>query len=239
MKKKKKGAFEKKLKAYSAVATGALLLAPSANAAVQYSGIQNIDLNFGQQTYILNLNGDAVNDFSFDVWTSNSVATGVGIYPLTANASWIDDYSYYDPARLPAGYLVQNTLIYTPTYNWDNESNDTLASTVTDSTSGMFNNRIGCIGVRFDVGVAAPDIRYGWIQFQGTVTPGVSATGRIIDWAYEDTGAPILTGAGGPPGTCASAPPTPVPTFNQWGLIVLIALLAGAGTLMLRKREEA
>lgn len=49
MGKKKKKALDKKLKAYSAAAAGALLLAPSAQAAVQYSGIQNLPVNIGTE----------------------------------------------------------------------------------------------------------------------------------------------------------------------------------------------
>ncbi len=237
---KKKGTFEKKLKAYSAVAAGSLLLAPSANAAVQYSGLQNIDLNFGNQSYSLDINSDGVTNFYFGVNTTNTTtATRVWIYPSSANAYWIDDgATYFDPARLSANYLVQNTLLNPATYSWDNESYDTLASTSIFSTSGMFNNRTGCIGVRFfDVTGAQ---RYGWVQFSGTSIQGVSATGRIIDWAYEDQGAPILTGAGGPLGTCSPPAPTvSVPTLNQWGLFALIALLAGAGVTVLRKQEKA
>ena len=53
--------------------------------------------------------------------------------------------------------------------------------------------------------------------------------GTVIDWAYEDTCGSIPAGDRG-------APLIPVPTLNQWGLLALVALLAGAGVMVLRKQ---
>lgn len=59
----------------------------------------------------------------------------------------------------------------------------------------------------------------------------------------EDSSFFIAGGYANPPQlvvTYALLPtPTAVPTITEWGIIILIALLAGAGTLMLRKRQES
>ncbi len=53
----------------------------------------------------------------------------------------------------------------------------------------------------------------------------------IIDWAYEDTpDTPILAGATG-------VVPQPIPTLNEWGMIVLMTLLAGAAAWKMNKPE--
>ncbi len=234
MNKKKKGKFEKKLKAYSAVAASTLLLAPSANAAIQYSGLQNLTVSPGNDVMV-DMDGDTNTDVRF--WVNTSY------YP-TYNNVWIDlDIGYSatsfiaesalhsDPANLPSNYLIQSTLS-APNY-WTNTTNpfSTLAGTCTtycrsygSSTWGNFNPAIGYIGVRFP---AACGSALGWIRFQG-ISP---TQGTVIDWAYEDTCAPILAGDRG-------APLIPVPTLNQWGLFALVALLAGAGVIGLRKQEE-
>lgn len=81
--------------------------------------------------------------------------------------------------------------------------------------------------MRFSAGCGTA---YGWIQYDGTNAP---VSGTIIDWAYESScGTPILAGDMG-------APAVGVPTLNQWGLMILIGLLAGAGALILRKKEQA
>lgn len=228
--KKKKAIFEKKLKAYSVAAAGTLLLAPSANADVQYSGIQNFEF-IGNGHYYLDIDGDATDDFRFNYGFHRTIEI-VEIYPLTTDASWIEDDVW--PANLSFNYLIQNAL---PTFYWyrGSRNNDLEFQTYYDYENGrgaFFNNR-GYIGVRFRSNICRdPDYHYGWIQYDGdTIFPIKSGT--IIDWAYEENcNTPILAGDTG-------APPVSVPTLNQWGLFALIALLAGAGVTRLRKQEEA
>ncbi len=232
---KKKGKFEKKLKAYSAVAAGTLLLAPSANAAVVYSGLQNIQISAANNSEGIDLNNDGVDDFRIGRSATGSWHLWMSLQ--TNGVSNINESLRYDPARLDTGYLIQSTLPG-PLY-WSNDSSETLAGTFTYGgtlTAGNFNSTAGCIGVRFNTVAGAP--RFGWIYLDGTLSASRMAT--IVDWAYEDQGASILSGAGGPAGTCSPPAPTvSVPTLNQWGLILLIGLLAGAGVTVLRKQEKA
>jgi hypothetical protein len=67
---------------------------------------------------------------------------------------------------------------------------------------GNFGGKRGYMGVRFNISGKA---HYGWIQFDGTLSRGTSAT--IVDWAYEDQ--PGKTIAAGDTGLA------PIPTLNQ------------------------
>ncbi len=245
--KKKKTTFEKKLKAYSAVAAGTLLLAPSANAAVQYSGLQNISVGPGSP-FSIDLNNDG--NFDFDVtyssWQIGYTFTfrfGAGyeikLAPVTSGSSQIVDL--VGAARLPSNYFIGATLAGTVNY-WDSDGHElnahkfSIFSPNYFYTDGNFNNLTGYIGVSFNTACGKA---YGWIQYSGDTDfnggsnrMGSTIQGTVIDWAYEDTCAPILAG------DIVGAPPVGVPTLNHWGLFALIALLAGAGVLRLRKQEE-
>jgi len=88
---------------------------------------------------------------------------------------------------------------------------------------GKFNGQEGYIGVRFLIG---PNTHYGWIRFRGAAD---NSSGTIIDWAYEDVaGAPIHL----------QAPPAPVPTLNEWGVIILMGLILMEGTRRLKRKME-
>ncbi len=238
--KKKKTTFEKKLKAYSAVAAGTLLLAPSANAAVQYSGLQNLPVinplggpNISQR---IDLNGDGIDDFKFVArstgWIFSSVEY-IGIWPHTSGdiggKGWVDSINSGMPANLPSNYLIQDRLANSSVNTWYSVF-DYIIFEASIYTGGNFIEQSGYIGVRFNsAGCHAPDYLLGWIQFEGISF----REGTIIDWAYEEKcNTPIFAGA------IEGGPLLSIPVLNQWGLFVLIALLAGAGVRVLRKKEE-
>ncbi len=78
------------------------------------------------------------------------------------------------------------------------------------------------VGVRF---TNATGEHFGWIQV--ILTAGSSSL-TIVDWAWEDEAdTPILAGAG----------IKVVPTLNEWGLIVLMTLLAGAAAWKMKQPE--
>jgi hypothetical protein len=228
MKGKKKTGLEKRLMAYTAAAVGALAMVPSAEAVVHYSGPKNLTVN-PQNPVAVDLNNDSVTDFRFigygyQVSTPYSSGFGVvGIIPETSKGvggtgvigvpgAYFTYLSY--PTRLATGYNIQSSKD-----KWSNAYAGLLAGGLKFTSNGKsysypfgnFNNAAGCIGVRFNTDNG---MRYGWIRFQGT-SP---SSGIIKDWAYEDSGGPI---------EACVAPAVNVPTLNQWGIMVLIALLAG------------
>ncbi|MEA3385539.1 MAG: IPTL-CTERM sorting domain-containing protein [Thermodesulfobacteriota bacterium] len=219
MAKRKKKPFDKRLKAYTAAAAGALIVVPAAaQTAVHYSGPQNIGIDLGNPLYALDMNSDGNDDFSF----SFSFSYSIGINSDASGRGHIDETVNHDPANLPANYTIRPGLT-AANYYWNTGWN-TLAGIY--ATSGNFVGQRGYIGVRFNT---AAGTKYGWIQFESNAA---STNGTIIDWAWEDSGEPILAG------DTKGQAPTAIPTLNQWGLIALIALLSAAGLKTLPKREE-
>jgi hypothetical protein len=214
---KKKTGVEKHLMAYAAAAVGALALVPAAEAVVHYSGPENLTLNPQNSPVTVDLNSDGANDFSFSaVSNTQKNAEGYSAVFLSLSKSGtgaigsVGPYNYFYPARFATGYKIQNSLQNTHLI-WSNRSYGTLEWE--GSKYGNFNNATGCVGVRFNTDNG---VRYGWIRFQGT-SP---SSGVIKDWAYEDSGGPIDA-------CVVPKQAVNVPTLNQWGIMVLIALLAG------------
>lgn len=93
------------------------------------------------------------------------------------------------------------------------------------SCDGPFAETPGYLGVRFDIGA---NTHYGWIQLVTAVGEGVRSV-TIIDWAYNDEpGVPIHVG------TTSDE----IPTLNEWGLLILAALIMAGGGWSLRRKEE-
>ncbi|ETR65781.1 MAG: hypothetical protein OMM_13722 [Candidatus Magnetoglobus multicellularis str. Araruama] len=95
---------------------------------------------------------------------------------------------------------------------------------------GNFLGKTGFIGVQFQQG---NDTHYGWIHFEG---PNPPTYGKIIDWGYEsEPDTPILAGA--PKYTQPTKTHT-IPTLNEWGMLILMALILEEGLRRMR-REKA
>ena len=209
--------MDKRLAAYSVAAAGMLAVAPAADAAIQYSGPRNIVINLGNQNVLIDLNNDGNDDFQF-VLSSNSSYFYMSLGQ--SGRSVIAEQINHRPAILPNNYQVKDAL--NNPYYW---TSSVSSSTLAGPNNGNFKGKRGFLGVKFNT---AGGIRHGWVQIDGTSWP---AQGIIVDWAYEDTGAPIAAGVTGNTGTGTVA----VPTANLWGLLILIALLAGTSLKMMKK----
>ncbi len=78
------------------------------------------------------------------------------------------------------------------------------------------------IGIRFTNETGE---HFGWIQVDLAAN---SASITILDWAYEDTPGESIT---------AGTTMTVIPTLNEWGIIVLMTLLAGAAAWKMKQPE--
>ena len=89
VKKKLQGTIDKQLKIYSAVAAGVLALAPSAEAARHYSGLQNLPVD-PSTSQVIDLNGDGTSEFVFQYFAG--YPKGPYLFGMN-NASFIRDGS--------------------------------------------------------------------------------------------------------------------------------------------------
>ena len=225
--KKKTAGFERRLRAYSAAAAGLLVLAPAADAAIRYSGPQSITVDSGNPLVSLDIDNDGTNDFAMKYFmssTTDSTRKGHMIMGYTESNQAILTGSYPLVDNLPSQYLIKSSLSSPRTWKYAGLM-DLVYSTETSKIEyGNFLGTQGCIGVRFQT---SGGTRYGWIGYGATADAG---QGTITGWAYEDTGAPIRA--------CDTGMvTTTVPTLNQWGMMALIALLAGGAVTTLRRRE--
>lgn len=238
--KKKTAGFERRLRAYSAAATGLLVLAPAADAAIRYSGPMSITVDGGNPLVFVDIDNDGTNDFAI-YYFENMGATTTTKYTTTTTTTYskghmILGYNYSNQAiltgsypyfvdNLPSQYLIKSSLSSPRLWKYAGVMDFVYTTGTFKIGYGQFLGTHGCIGVRF---LISGEMRYGWIGYGATADAG---QGTITGWAYEDTGAPIRA--------CDTGlVATTVPTLNQWGMMALIALLAGGAVTALRRRER-
>lgn len=239
-----------------AVAFGAVLgLAQPSLAAIHYSGPRNLPLNnaFVSQMVDFTSIGQAT-DFSFDYTTSGATGPGTrgnadgarranrrqakaarnGARATSNNLCLMyaqggaeavcagSPPSYSLARNFPVNYNINSAL--SP---WRSAWSFVLNGNWTPwGTGASFNSQTGYVGVRVPVTGSPGHFYYGWIRYRGNS----DGTGTIIDWAYEDQqDVTISAGATG----VSSA--TPIPALDEWGALLLFALLAGAGLTLSRR----
>jgi hypothetical protein len=211
------------LSAGAAAGMGALICPPPAEAAVQYSGLKNIGIGTDEGAIKRNidLDGNGINDFTFDFWRYNGTysfssfryKTEVSVFELASPSTMNQIISKQDDggtgfsfARLPGNYSIQNNLLDPAVNRWETGDPENLAGRITfyrrdfspggisyesSNTVGNFIGKKGYLGVRFQV---SGQTHYGWIQFR---TDEDMKNGTIVDWAYEDQAdTPIRAGEG-------------------------------------------
>jgi hypothetical protein len=175
------------------VGTAALMSAQKTDAAVVYSGLENISVPTTNGTGGIYL--DLTKPGSFFIPTTGGGGATEGLDTLlpgwdvnfyrsgTGNLRW-----YYNGGALAVSNAVGHVAALS-------------AGVMVDASSGLgtrqtmvpeFTGTTAFMGVEFFD--ASNNERFGWIRINGGPTLGFPAT--IVDWAYEDSGAGILTGAG-------------------------------------------
>ena len=213
----------------AASGVAALAVAPAAEANIVHSGPQNIVLTSMGSTYpnvtYLNIDGDADIDFR-----ANIVLGSLGGPIRTANffrssssASVLNTISAPNRVKaLSASYSVVST---PATGNWTSSGKLGKYAQIFPPATGQFPGAgPKFIGIQFD---NAGQTHFGWVQVM--VAPDVSMV-TIVDWAWDDTPNTAIHA-----GSTSSGGAQVVPTLNEWGLMVLTGLLAGAAVLKGRK----
>jgi hypothetical protein len=175
------------------VGTAVMMTAQKTDAAVVYSGLENISVptTNGQGGIYIDLTMPGL----FFTPTTNGMGPVEGLN--TVLPGW--DVNFY---RGTTGNLRwwYNTGVYA-VFNGANRVAALGAGVMVDGSSALgtfqtmvpeFTGTTAFMGVEFLNASSNP--LFGWIRITGGPTAGFPAT--IVDWAYDDSGAGILTGAG-------------------------------------------
>jgi len=182
--------------AAAAVAAGAV--AVSANAAIVYSGVVNINVPSTTSGVYLNMvtgltgASSALAGWDVNPWSSSAL----NFFSSTTSGQTVATGMSATAAGSVASTVTAGTLISAASIFTNNVGNQT--------TTCLTMNGKNLFGVKFwHEGAAA--FRYGWIR----ISLGATAGGQprsIVDYAYEDTGAGINAGTvPGPAGLAALA----------------------------------
>lgn len=231
---------------YTAAAGSALALAPAAEAAIIYSGIQNITVNRvtnGTGSALVDVDGDGQNNFVFEIYSTKTggtqfdaaVASGYPSPPLYGTVRFFDNIS---SSLLK---LAASSRTVGPNYN---NTNTLLkyfgglrghsATTGGSSVFGLWNIGPNAATTAFAGvmlgGATNPALnQFGWLRFKLTTdSENRTASLTLIDWAFQS-----VSGVGihvGDRGT------TSIPEPSTLGLLALGA--AGLAALRRRRGEQ-
>jgi len=193
----------KRLTAYSAAAGVVLAMSPRAEAAIRWFQPAT-PLTVDHSTSIsIDMDNDGIPDFSF-AWTGSTFDVASVVVNRKHAANRFDGTGNV-AQRLLKGYVVHPTLDVGAALlmraEWDclpSSSARRIARPMTCYPTylwgaGAFNEGAsGYVGVRFRGGVG--EDYNGWIHFTGG-TSAQHLSGRIDEWAYEDSGGAIKAGA--------------------------------------------
>ena len=208
------------------VGTAVLMTASKVEAAVVYSGLENISVpttNGAGGIYI-----DLTKPGSFFIPTKSGGGATEGLSTLLPG--WDVNFYQSGAGNLKWYYPKVNGVQLThAVFNGAYHVAPLGAGVMVDGSSSLgtyqtmvpeFTGTTAYMGVDFLN--AQNNKLYGWIRITGGATAGFPAT--IVDWAYDDSGAGILTGAG----------IVPEPSSLALG-----CLAAGAAGLMAWRRRKA
>ncbi len=183
-----------RLAGYATAAGAIVALAPSVFGQVEYSGIQNIQVN-NPGTFNLDINGDVDIDFEFVVDGSATSNTLSAFYLMFYFGNIVNPVSgtYANSWILGSDGMVEGlnaaSVIDSSLTAWTNYSGVNFpgalgiysTSSGSVNTYGDFLGQEKYIGVQFFIG---PDQHYGWIR--ASMTPDAKQL-TLHDWAYQIT----------------------------------------------------
>ncbi len=201
------GVFNKRLAAYTAGAGAAMIAAPGmASADIIWSGHLTIDFGVGN-VHLLTMEGNDPEMYFVGGDDTGSIGIGVIALGIVGEIDVIS--ALQNTQEVNAGLSFLNVGFF--------------FNSTTSLSKGAWNENgfVGYFGFRFTLDDASPNAAvgttvYGWAQVE-RVSP---SSGRLLQWAYEDSGAPIQVGAVPEPGTLS------------------LLALGAAGIAALRKRRN-
>ena len=190
-----------RLAGYAAAAGAIVALVPRVSGQVQYSGIQDLEIDI-PGIISLDMNNDATTDFLFAVNGSSNTGTGTStlfnygvilspVAGLYAN-SWIIENtgSYSVVAGLNNAAIIDPGVTawsYILAFSWTGALGVYSTVSGVPYSFGNFLDQERFIGVRFHIGTA---LHYGWIR--ASMNPDADQL-TIHDWAFETTAGTGIT----------------------------------------------
>ena len=242
---RERGELKKQLLTYSIAAGAALIGGSAVEAAVIYSGPQNLMANVNGETLQIDINDDGINEVGLNVassaWATAGSTSSHTTSSSTTSSVW-DSYGWSRavkaipaaPSHPPGGthmaLIPRNANGFGVNYakgatigvgSWDGAQRFLALSRTQSglpSTYGPFLGTDSYLGVKF---LQAGFWYTGWV---GLEVPADASYARVTGWAYESAGGAIIAGAGEPD-------PVPEPT----GLALLAT--GAAGLMVFRKKR--
>ena len=225
---------------YTAAAVSAVAMSASIDAAVIYSGLQNISMPGGNaNSFGVDINGDVIDDLIFSIFSTNvsggytyAAVNGApndnGI-ALNGKGLFADKLGFGDIVGAGGQRFIENGHQDLKLRSVDSYGVNPLAEWGATST--------GMLGVKLNVG---SDSYFAWIRIalaEGNgAAPKPPADIIVLDWAWDDSGASIIAGvtSGNPPPPSPPVTTSPVPLPGSLGLLAM-----GIGGLAaFRKRHK-
>jgi hypothetical protein len=206
------------------VAGSALALATNANAAIIYSGPQNITVSRPAGSGVSQA-GFAVGGASWRVWASNfNAGTNNQARAALIRFAAGERFMNASSTLINAKKLASGAVISAGQAFWSGGGGADLRRKNNNAPLyGQFlNSSIGFVGIKFKI---SGSYHFGWIRAHANIGPSNAVSASVIDWAYNDVaGASIKAGEGIAPEPSTTA----------------MALLAAgaAGVLAWRKRRK-
>ena len=157
---------------------------PAANAAVVYSGLQNIAIPTTFDGVYINIDNAATSTSTITGWDINPFFGGAGIANSAAFQPARTGTANDDPVvNLAGGSLISSALNFSSGFGGSGDPVSYLGNGPGQFAVGQE----GYLGFRFTTDSSAGPY-YGWMRVLFTAdSPG----GLIEDWSYDDTGAAI------------------------------------------------
>ena len=170
-----------------------LVLVGEARATIVYSGQKNIAISSNYEGVYINVTAPASSTSASGSWDLNPFFGGLGI----ANSPG------FQPARsgvgneapilaLALGMSVGSSLTHSS--GWGGSGAEDASGHLGLGAGQFKSGQTGYLGFKL---LSGNDVNYGWMRVNLTSN---GETGSVLDWAYDNTGSPILTGAVAPLG---------------------------------------
>lgn len=207
-----------RLAACAAAAGASLAVAPSAHAAIVYSGAVNINIPVTIEGVYLN------------VVTGASGSNAASVVGWDVNPWSSDSLRFFSSPSVGSTYVgLSNNVFNLAAGTLINSGSGFTGVTQSVLSTPSFNSSNNFVGFQFQNEAAGNQTQYGWLQISLGAT--LTSPRAIVGYAYEDTGAGINAGATGRTNS--------VPDEGNTVTLLALTALGAVGVRAWRQRKAA